>query len=121
MGDHWVRINGQYELRENLRAAIRAAGISRAEAARRAEMKYSRLTAGLNGSTWLRRGERHCVLHSGSQLRRYWGIRSSKGHRAKPSLITNLRSAICVGTNEQTRKGQLSKSGAGHSAVSAAD
>jgi len=57
MSDYWVRLNGQYELRENLRAAIRAAGISRAEAARRAEMKYSRLTAGLNGSTWLRREE----------------------------------------------------------------
>jgi hypothetical protein len=64
MADIWTRLNGQHELRENLRVAIRTAGMTQVEAARRSGVKYSRLTAGLRGSVWLRRDDVGAICDS---------------------------------------------------------
>lgn len=49
----WARINGQAELRANLRAALKAARLTQAAAATEAGVKYTHLVGGLNGNNWL--------------------------------------------------------------------
>jgi transcriptional regulator with XRE-family HTH domain len=57
LSDVWVRINGQRDLRENLRSAIKAAGMTQDAAAKQAGVSYTRLTAGLAGNRWFERDE----------------------------------------------------------------
>jgi len=48
----WVRINGQAEMRENVRRELKASPLTQRKAADLAGMKYTRLTAFLAEQTW---------------------------------------------------------------------
>lgn len=50
-----VRRNGQAQLRENLRAAIKQAGRTQSSVAAAAGVKYTHLAGGLNGNNWMTR------------------------------------------------------------------
>lgn len=57
MAQTWILMNGQRDLRANIRSAIGALGITQRRAAELAEMKYSALVQGLAGNRWLARPE----------------------------------------------------------------
>ncbi len=57
MSDVWLRINAQRDLRENIRSAIKAAGMTQRAAADAAQMKYTRLSTCLNNNAWIRQEE----------------------------------------------------------------
>lgn len=52
MSKYWMRINGQVELRENVRKAIKQAGLTQHQAATMAGMKYARLVGCLGKNSW---------------------------------------------------------------------
>lgn len=55
MGTVWIRGNGQAELRANLRAAIRSAGLTQSAAAAEAGIGYNHLVGFLANNNWLSR------------------------------------------------------------------
>lgn len=57
MSAHWVRVNGQRELRNNLRTALKEAGLTQSAAARQAGVGEARVTNGLGttNTNWLSR------------------------------------------------------------------
>src|SRR4051794_28366605 len=54
---YWMRRNGQEELRENLRAAVKERGWTLTRAAKEADVKYGRMTAALAAQRWFLREE----------------------------------------------------------------
>lgn len=57
MANVWVRMNGQADLRANIRSALRDAKLSQRKAAEDAGIKYNGLVAALNSVGWLTRDD----------------------------------------------------------------
>jgi hypothetical protein len=57
----WIRINGQEELRQNVRRAIKTAGFTQDKAARAAGIKYSRLIGCLGSYSWFTEAEVYAI------------------------------------------------------------
>lgn len=64
MGNIWVRMNGQADLRANVRAALKGAGLSQRAGAEKAGIKYNSVVAFLNSNSWLRRDDAEALARA---------------------------------------------------------
>ena len=61
MSRTWIRINGQAELRQNVRRAIKEAGFTQDKAARAAGIRYSHLIGCLGKNSWFTEAEIYAI------------------------------------------------------------